>query len=432
MVKTSSALLTDRYEISGTQAALHSGVGNQTSVFEVFARDLPPGRRYGIFCGLGRLLERLEEFEFGLEEMEWLKANSIGDKKTWAMLQGHPFKGDIWAYREGEVYFPYSPVMRIEGSFAECLLLETLTLGILNWDSGVASTAARMVSAAKGRTLIEMASRRVHEEAAVATARAAYIAGFNATSNLEAGRRWGVPTAGTAQHALSLAHESEVEAFKAQVEVLGVGTTLLVDTYDWRQGLRSAIAVAGKNLGAVRIDLGGDLVSILAEARQILDDLGALKTKIVCSSRMDEFDIERLRADAFGVGERLVFPEGGGSPGFVFKLVQIDGRAVAKRSENKGNYGGRKTAWRLFDAQGMVAAEESLIGGGVGRGKEMQVKVMEKGQKIWGPSTKEIHSECEAARATLGVEDLELAAGTPRVVCSMRRAMATEMTGEEA
>jgi nicotinate phosphoribosyltransferase len=417
-----SALLTDRYEISGDQVSLHSGAGRQHSVFEVFARDLPPGRRYGIFAGLGRLLGRIEDFEFGPSEMAWLKAKSIGDEQTWAMLKGHPFQGDIWAYREGEVYFPYSPLMRIEGSFAECLLLETLTLSVLNWDSGIASTAARMVSAAKGRALIEMASRRVHEEAAVAVARAAYIAGFTATSNLEAGRTWGVPTAGTAQHALTLAHENEIDAFVAQVEVLGEDTTLLADTYDWRQGLRNAVLAGGQDLGAVRIDLGGDLEPILAEARGILESLGATKTRIVCSGRMDEFEIERLKkADAFGVGERLVFPVGGGSPGFTYKLVQIEDRAVAKRSENKGNYGGRKTGWRLFDSGGIVVAEESLVGGGVGRGKAMHVKMMAKGQRIWEPSTEEIRAECASARRGLSAEDLSLVAGAPRIVCQMRR-----------
>jgi nicotinate phosphoribosyltransferase len=185
--------------------------------------------------------------------------------------------------------------------------------------------------------------------------------------------------------------------------------------------LRTAVAAAGVNLGAVRIDCG-DLDVILPEARSILDGLGATKTKLVCSGGMDELDIERLvLADAFGVGERLVFPKTGGSPGFVYKLVQIEDRAVAKRSENKGNYGGRKTGWRRFDAHGIVSVEESLIGGGEGIGQAMHIKVMTKGQRIWNRSTAEIRTDCAQAMTSLSAEDLLLAEGQSRITCQMRR-----------
>src|SRR6185437_10360174 len=169
-------------------------------------------------------------------------------------LESYRFSGRIRGYAEGELYFPGSPVLVVEGSFAEAVVLETLALSVFNYDSAVASAAARMVSAAGERPLAEMGSRRTGERSAVAAARAAYIAGFGATSNLEAGREWGIPTMGTAAHAFTLLHDSEEAAFTAQVAALGSGTTLLVDTYDVTAAVALAVKVAGTGLGAVRID----------------------------------------------------------------------------------------------------------------------------------------------------------------------------------
>src|SRR5690606_15583465 len=164
------------------------------------------------------------------------------------------FSGNVWGYGEGECFFPNSPVLVVEGTFAEAVLLETLVLSILNFDSAIASAASRMTVAAEGRPCIEMGSRRTHEWAAVAAARAAYIAGFTSTSNLEAGRTYGVPTRGTSAHAFTLLHDSERDAFTAQVTSLGKGTTLLVDTYDVAAAVALGVEIAGPELGAVRLD----------------------------------------------------------------------------------------------------------------------------------------------------------------------------------
>src|SRR3954470_2079225 len=248
------------------QAALRSGAAHRRSVFEVFARRLPDGRRYGVVAGTGRLLDALEAFRFDPAELAHLADAGVVDAPTLDWLASYRFTGSIWGYGEGDCYFPGSPILVVEGTFAEAVLLETLVLSILNHDSAVAGAASRMTTAAAGRPCIEMGSRRTHEWAAVAAARAAYIAVFATTSTLEAGRSYGVPTAGTAAHAFTLLHDGEREAFEAQVASLGKATTLLVDTYDVTAAVRTAVEVAGPELGAVRLD-SGDLLTQAAEVR---------------------------------------------------------------------------------------------------------------------------------------------------------------------
>src|SRR3954465_2273923 len=244
----STALLTDHYELTMLQAALRSGAASRRSVFEVFARRLPDGRRYGVVAGVGRLLDALEAFRFDDAVLGGLSDAQVVDDETLAWLQAYRFTGSIWGYAEGDCFFPGSPLLVVEGTFAEAALLETLGLSIPNPARPVAAAASRMNAAACERPCIEMGSRRTHEEAAVAAARAAYVVGFSSTSNLEAGRRYGIPTTGTSAHAFTLLHDDEKAAFQAQIETLGVGTTLLVDTYSVEQGIRTAIEVAGPEL----------------------------------------------------------------------------------------------------------------------------------------------------------------------------------------
>lgn len=301
--RRSTALLTDKYELTMIRAALADGTADRPCVFEVFARRLPSGRRYGVVAGTGRVLELLADFRFTDAEIE-VVADSL-DEQTIAWLRDFRFSGDIDGYREGELFFPGSPVLTIRGGFAECVLLETLILSVLNHDSAIASAAARMTSAADGRPIIEMGSRRTHEEAAVAAARAAYLTGFASTSNVEATRRHGVPSAGTSAHSFTLLHSGpdgpdEAAAFRSQVKTLGVDTTLLVDTYDITQGVATAIKVAGPELGGVRID-SGDLGVLARQVRSQLDSLGAHRTKIVVSGDLDEYAIAALRAEPVDV-----------------------------------------------------------------------------------------------------------------------------------
>jgi nicotinate phosphoribosyltransferase len=364
---TSTALLTDHYELTMVQAALGSGKAHRRSVFELFPRRLPEGRRYGVVAGVGRALDAIERFHFDDEAIAMLEG--IVDETTREWLAAYHFSGDVWGYAEGEAYFPYSPLVIVESTFAEAVVLETLLLSIYNHDSAIASAASRMTTAAGDRPCIEMGSRRTHEEAAVASARAAYVAGFASTSNLAARQRYGVPTAGTSAHSFTLLHDSEADAFRAQVSSLGAGTTLLVDTYDVEDAVRLGVEIAGPGLGAVRLD-SGDLGLLAHRVRTELDSLGATETRIVVTSDLDEYAIAALAAapvDGYGVGTQLVTGSGHPTCGFVYKLVareDDDGQmvSVAKKSVDKISVGGRKYVLRRLDEHDVAEAEEIGIG----------------------------------------------------------------------
>jgi nicotinate phosphoribosyltransferase len=360
-----AGLLTDKYELTMLAAALRDGTADRRTTFEVFARRLPEGRRYGVVAGTGRLLETLPQFRFD-DQAGQLLAQFL-DPETLGYLRDFRFGGDIDGYAEGELYFPGSPVLSVSGSFAECVVLETLVLSIFNHDTAIASAAARMVRAAGERPLIEMGSRRTHERAAVAAARAAYIAGFAASSNLEAQRRYGIPTEGTAAHAFTMLHTredrppeaAELAAFRAQVDALGVETTLLVDTYDVTTGVANAVAAAGATLGAVRID-SGELGVLTRQVREQLDQLGATGTRIVVSGDLDEFSIAGLRSepvDSYGVGTSLVTGSGAPTANMVYKLVEVEGMPVQKRSSHKESHGGHKEALRRSRPTGTITEE---------------------------------------------------------------------------
>ncbi|WP_456285406.1 nicotinate phosphoribosyltransferase [Microbacterium sp. JZ70] len=355
-MSASTALLTDRYELTMLDAALRDGTADRHCVFELFARRLSGGRRFGVVAGTGRLLSLLREFRFGEDELRFLRDEHVVSAETVRYLESYRFGGTVTGYREGELYFPGSPILTIEGSFADAVILETLALSVMNHDAAVATAAARMSIAAGDRPLAEMGSRRAAEQSAVAAARAAYIAGFGATSNLEAGRQWGIPTMGTAAHSWTLLHDTEEDAFRSQIAALGSGTTLLVDTYDIRRGVERAVAVAGTGLGGVRID-SGDLPIVAAEVRAQLDALGATETRITVTSDLDEYAIAALAAspvDAYGVGTSVVTGSGYPTAGMVYKLVARQDAsggwvAVAKKAEGKGSQGGRKRAFRRLE-----------------------------------------------------------------------------------
>lgn len=421
----STALLTDHYELTMLAAALRDGTAERRCTFEIFARSLPAGRRYGVVAGAGRLMDALAEFHFGEDELASLEP--VLDQSTLAWLRDFTFRGDIDGYREGELYFPGSPVLSVSGSFAECVLLETLVLSVLNHDSAIASAAARMVSAARGRPLIEMGSRRTHEEAAVASARAAYLAGFTTTSNLEAGRRYGVPTSGTSAHSFTLLYTDasgpdEAAAFRSQVSALGVDTTLLVDTYDITAGIATAIEVAGTGLGAVRID-SGDLGVMAADARALLDSLGATSTKVVLSGDLDEYAIAGLRAepvDAYGVGTSLVTGSGAPTAGMVYKLVSVDGVPVAKRSTNKATRGGAKHAVRRARDTGTVVEEfvhpaDAAVDLGP-HDRALMLAMVRGGEMVEGlPSLAQARDHLAAGLVSLPWEGLKLSKGDPAI-----------------
>lgn len=364
-----TSLLTDHYELTMLQAALASGTAHRHCTFEVFTRRLPAGRRYGVLAGTGRFLEGLQSFRFDDEDLSFLASRNVVNAQTLKYLENFRFTGNIRGYVEGEIFFPHSPVVQVEATFAEACVLETYLLSILNYDSAVASAASRMTAAAGHRPCIEMGSRRAHERAAVSAARAAAIAGFTATSNLEAGRRYGLHTLGTSAHAFTLLYDSEREAFEAQLQSLGARTTLLADTYDVENAVRLGVELAGEELGGVRLD-SGDLVASAQRVRELLDSLGNHNTKITVTSDLDEYAIASLAAapvDSYGVGTRLVTGSGAPTSAMVYKLVERENTAgelepVAKTSAGKRSLGGAKQAARRHNSLGIATAE--LIGTG--------------------------------------------------------------------
>jgi len=414
----STALLTDHYELTMLRAALRDGTGERPCVFEVFARHLPPGRRYGVLAGTERLLEALEAFRFGADEVEQLLSTGVVDAATADWLASYSFSGDIDGHAEGETWFPGTPVLSVRGGFAECVLLETLVLSILNHDSAIAAAAARMVTAAAGRACVEMGGRRTHEQAAVAAARAAYVAGFAATSNLEAGRRHGIPTTGTSAHAFTLLHDDERSAFAAQVAALGPGTTLLVDTYDVAAAVQLAVDVAGPGLGAVRID-SGDLAALAHEVRAQLDGLGARRTRIVVTGDLDEHGIAALAAapvDSYGVGTAVVTGSGAPTAGFVYKLVEVAGRPVGKTSTGKGTRPGAASVVRRHDESGTALADVVRPAGDTGpalRERPLHVPLLRGGRLIGDGTLAEARARCAASREALPRAALLSSRGEP-------------------
>ncbi|RYC13245.1 nicotinate phosphoribosyltransferase [Nocardioides zhouii] len=421
VVTGTPALLTDHYELTMVQAARQSGTADRRSVFELFPRRLPEGRRYGVVAGVGRALDAIESFRFDAAAIASLEGVVDPDMLDW--LASYRFTGDVWGYAEGEAYFPHSPLLMVEGTFAEAVLLETVLLSIYNHDSAIASAASRMTLAAGERPCIEMGSRRTHEEAAVAAARAAYVAGFDATSNLAARQRYGVPSAGTAAHSFTLLHDDEADAFRAQVQTLGVGTTLLVDTYDVGEAVRLAVEVAGTGLGAVRLD-SGDLGLVAREVRAQLDELGATQTRIVVTSDLDEHAIAALAAapvDAYGVGTQLVTGSGHPTCGFVYKLVAREGSdgelvSVAKRSKDKVSVGGRKYALRRRSPAGTAQAEVVGIGdqpADDGNDRNLLVPLVRAGEAVGRATLEEARARHRASLDELPRAVTMMSAGEP-------------------
>jgi len=417
----SSALLTDHYELTMLQAALAGGTAQRRSVFELFGRRLPEGRRYGVVAGVGRALDAIEAFRFDDEALSAL--DGVVDEPTLSWLSDYRFSGDVWGYAEGDMYFAHSPLLIVEASFAEAVVLETVLLSIYNHDSAIASAASRMTTVAGDRPCIEMGSRRTHEEAAVAAARAAYVAGFATTSNLAARHRYGVPSAGTSAHSFTLLHDSEEAAFRAQVSSLGTGTTLLVDTYDIAEAVRVGVEVAGTGLGAVRLD-SGDLGDLAVQVRAQLDGLGATGTRIVVTSDLDEYAIAALASapvDGYGVGTQLVTGSGHPTSGFVYKLVAREDdegvlRSVAKKSVDKVSVGGRKYALRRRTVDGVAQAE--VVGIGTpsqndGDDRELLVPLVRDGEVVGREPLADARERHATARAELPPAAQQMSKGDP-------------------
>lgn len=423
-----TSLLTDMYELTMVKAALHAGLASRHVLFELFPRRLPQGRSYGVVAGTGRALEALGEFRFGEEEIDYLLRAGVADDLLAEYLAGYRFHGDIVGYPEGELYFGGSPLLQVEGSFADAVLLETLLLSIYNHDCAIAAAASRMTMAAQGRPIAEFGARRTHEASAIAAARAAWVAGFSSTSDLEAGRTWGIPVSGTAAHAFTMLFDSENDAFAAQLEWLGQDTTLLVDTYDIDAAIEEAVHLTGGRLGGVRID-SGDLFTEVKHVRELLDRLGATGTRIIVTNDLDEYQIAALRGapvDGFGVGTSLVTGSGHPTCGFVYKLVAratsdspdaplVD---VEKRSANKRTIGGRKFALRSIGEDHLAQAEVIGVNAAPRAGsgdRRLLVDLVHNGEIVGDEPLAFARERHEAARAELPLAAQRISNAEPAV-----------------
>ncbi len=346
------ALHTDLYQLTMLAAYFHHGESHRKATCELFVRRLPPNRRFLVVAGLERGLRYLQELRFTDAQIEALKevpalrkAMSPGFVEY---LRDFRFRGDVWAMPEGTIAFENEPLLRIEADLGEAQLVETFLLSCINHSTMIASKAARVVLSLKGRGALEFGSRRTHPDAAVDVARAAWIAGFEASSNVEAFAAHGIPARGTMAHMFIMASASEEEAF-AKYRKVFARSTYLVDTYDTIEGVKIALDVVGDDLEAVRLD-SGDLAALTKETRALLKERGREDVRIVISSDLDEYEITRLIEhgdfDVAGVGTRLATSEDAPSLGGVYKLTRIDGRPVAKLAEGKVTYPGAHQVYR--------------------------------------------------------------------------------------
>jgi nicotinate phosphoribosyltransferase len=376
------ALQTDLYQLTMAAGYFHRGLAHTQATCELFVRRLPKVRRYLVAAGIERALDFIHTLRFDDEHIAYLRSvPSLADAMTDDFadyLRAFEFSGDVWAVAEGTPMFASAPFIRVQAPIIEAQLVETHLLSVVNHATMIASKAARIVRAAQGRSVLEFGTRRTHPDEAVSAARAAYLVGAAGTSNVEAGRRFGIPVLGTAAHMWTMTHDSEERAFDNYVKTFPNASILLIDTYDTVRGAQLAAKVAGDKLKGVRLD-SGDLGALAKEVRAVLDAEGLSEAQIVASGDLNEYKIEELLADgapidSFGVGTELVTSKDAPSIGGVYKVVAFerDGRHVpiAKFSEGKATYPGAKQVHRRFEAGAPVGdrlglADEAAPAGGV-------------------------------------------------------------------
>ena len=411
MPKTSSTLpltpqelglFTDLYELTMAQAFYRQGMFAPAS-FSLFIRQYPPHRGYLVSAGLEDVLDYLEGLRLGEESIEYLRSTGIFTSDFLDYLRGLRFTGSVRAIPEGRLYFANEPVLEITAPIIEAQLAETFIINQVNFQTLLATKAARCVWAAQGRGLADFASRRTHgTDAALKMARCSYIAGFQSSSNVLASQRYGIPPAGTMAHSFISSFPSEVEAFRAYAETFPNRTILLLDTYDTIAGAWNAVEVAkemeeaGNRLVAVRLD-SGDFRQLSSQVRRILDQVGLEYVKILASGGLDEYELDSLvqagaPIDLFGVGTRVGVSGDAPYSDMVYKLVEYDGRPVTKLSVGKAYPPGRKQVYRLrrpdgvFDRDIVALEDEGLPGG-----EPLLQPVMANGRRVApNPSLEEI------------------------------------------
>jgi nicotinate phosphoribosyltransferase len=386
-------LATDLYQLTMMAGYQHAGITGR-STFELFVRNLPAGRAFLVTAGLEQALDLLESLRFTADEIRYLRTvpalAAAPDAFFDDLLPSFRFTGDVWAVAEGEVVFPHEPLLRVTGPALQAQLVETALLATVTFQTSIASKAARILAAAEGRPVIEFGSRRAHGlDAALHAARAAYVAGCAATSNVEAGYRYGIPVSGTMAHSWVMSFAHEIDAMRAYLDLFGERTTVLIDTYD-TVAAAHAIVRAGLRPGSVRLD-SGDLVALSREVRRVLNEGGLVETRIIVSGDLDEHRIAQLLADAapidaFGVGTALSTSNDAPALGGVYKLVEIerdDAMApVLKLSAGKRTLPGSKQVWRLSQNARTAGDVLALASEPSPGGRPLLSQVMSGGQRL--------------------------------------------------
>jgi nicotinate phosphoribosyltransferase len=403
--------VTDLYELTMMAGYHAGGMDGLSATFEVFVRRLPPNRSFLVFAGLEQAVGDLLRLGFSAEQVEALRAwpafRDAPDSFI-EMLLGLRFTGELWSVPEGTVVFPGETLVRVSAPLSQAQWIETFLLASLGYPTLVASKAARMVSAARGRTLFEFGARRAHgPQAGLLAARAAYLAGFDATSHVEAALRLGIPCVGTMAHSWVQSFDDEEEAFAAYARAFPGSTTLLVDTYDTLEGVRIA-ARLNAPVAAVRID-SGDLKALSRAARAILDEHGRRDVKILGSGDVDEDQIAALVADGapidgFGIGTELVTSRDAPALSMVYKLVELEGRGRCKLAPGKKTYPMAKQVYRRRDGAGRFAGDFVTRADEPAPGDvEALLTPVLRGGRLVGPSPSlpEARARCKAQLANL-------------------------------
>ena len=404
--KNQLALLTDFYEF--TMAASYFKHRPQAwASFDLFIRDLPKERSFFLAAGLSDVIDYLQSFHFDDDSIQYLESLNVFSEDFLGFLRRLKFSGDLWAIPEGEVFFPNEPVIRIVAPLIEAQLLESCLLNIINLQTTIATKAARIVLTAGPKSIFDFSLRRTHgSDAALKVARSSYIAGFKGTSNVLAGKVYGIPVVGTMAHSYVMAYKSELESFRSFVDTFAGYSTLLVDTYDTQNGIENAITIAreleqeGRRLTGVRLD-SGDLIRLSVNARHQLDKAGLSYVKIFASGNLDEYTIKNLVShkapvDSFGVGTKMGTSADYPYCDVIYKLNEVtdlngDFIPTMKLSKGKATYPGRKQVFRFTDRKGIfqkdtIGLENENIGG-----KPLLTKIIEKGNLIYRePALKDV------------------------------------------
>jgi len=400
-------LLTDLYQLTMV-TAYHALGMERTAVFEFFVRRLPAQRGFLVAAGLQQALDYLETLQFTDAELHWLESTGRFRPESLSRLAQMRFTGEVDAMPEGSVFFAGEPILRVVAPLPEAQLVESRLINLLNLQSLIATKAARCRLAAGTRRLADFGLRRAHgAEAGLLAARACYLAGFDSTATVEAGRIFGIPLSGTMAHSFVQAHDDEIAAFRDFARVHPRGVTLLIDTYDTVRAAHAVVALRrdGVPVGAVRLD-SGDLAALAREVRGILDAGACGDVQIVASGNLDEYEIERLLAagapiDSFGVGTKLDVSADAPYLDCVYKIQEYDGRARRKRSHGKATWPGRKQVYREYDVAGRIGRDTIGLVGEPLPGSPVLQPVMRAGRRLPQPSLEETRAHARREFGTL-------------------------------